>query len=376
MISSGTAFFLVFAALYLLESVTLCSGSAVVFYHGLTGAVKYRLSKNLPQFGKWRLFMAPPFFPSAPPSLTGSMPLLFSHKGFFSANGNSAGEADRLYYGFDMVQRVGVSHNAVTVNGKVFCSTHSGQEAEWWKEKLLCVARADSGNREPEALRILDEMFNFKQVEEFLVTAGRGTFMLRAIVNCLFVYCFLIVPVVSWILSVAVSWILLLGPFLVMASAAVAVFVYSYKKVFPSGGVPWGKVVSMILYTPALLRCMDIINKTSLSVFHPAAVARVFNNRDMLRDLLSYYYREYTMAEIQQADAQESEVISWYRKHAAERVMAAAEESNITRDELLAPPERKDEEIRTYCPLCHEQYVLDRGTCSECGTRLKAYTSS
>ncbi|HPS57366.1 MAG TPA: hypothetical protein PK514_04610 [Spirochaetota bacterium] len=375
MISSGTAFFLVFTALYLLESVTLCSSGAVIFYRGITGAVKYRFAKKLPEFGKGRLFIAPPFPPSASLFVTGSLPLLFSDRGFFSVkNGSEAG--DLSFYNFDRVVRVGVSHNSVTVDGRAFCKTHSEHEAEWWKERLLRLARAGSADRESAAFSLLDETFDFKHVEEFIISAGRGTFILKAIAGWLFIYCFFIVPVVSWILSIAVSWNLLLGPFAVMVIAVVAAFIYSFKKVIPSQGVPWSKVFSMILYTPSLLRCMDIISKTSLAVFHPAAVARVLADDSVYRRLLSCYYREYTIAPVPQGDAECGEVFLWYRKHAAERVLAAARESGITRDELLAPPERKDEEIKTYCPLCHEQYVLESGTCSECGIELEPYGRS
>ena len=373
MISSGTVFFLVFTALYLLESVTLCSSSAVIFYRGITGAVKYRFAKKLPEFGKVRLFIAPQFLPAASLFVTGSLPLLFSDKGFFSLTTDRAGETDQKFFRFDQVKRVGVSHNSVTVDGKVFCKTHSEYEAEWWKERLLCLARSGSADRDSAALQMLDEMFNFKNAEEFIITAGRGTFILKTISGWVFIYCFFIVPVVSWILSIAVSWNLLLGPFAVMVTVEAAAFIYSYKKVFPSRGVPWGKVISMILYTPSLLRCMDVISKTSLAVFHPAAVARVLDKESAYRDLLSFYYREYTVAPVPQGDPECGDVVLWYRKHAAERVLAAARESGIKPEELIAQPERKDEEIKTYCPLCHEQYVLESGTCSECGIELKPH---
>lgn len=374
MISSGTTFFLVFTALYLLESVTLCDSNSVILYRGLTGKLKYKFTKNLPEFNKRKIFMAPLFPPAAQFYITGSIPLLFSHKGFFSANRNSTGKSNRLFYSFDQVKSFGVSLNTVRVDGKVFCKTHSNNEAEWWKDKLLCIARANSRKRESEAIRIINEMFNFKHAENFLFTASRKTFLLKAIVNWLFVYCFLIIPAISWFLSFAISWKILLGPFIVMVAAVVAAFIYSYKKIFPSQGIPWGKVISMILYTPALLRCMDIFNKTSLIVLHPAAVARAFDSRDILRELLSYYYREYSFTTIPQDDVQRREVVLWYRKHAIERILAAAEKSNITLDELLAPPVREEDEIITYCPLCHVQYVLESGTCSECGTKLEAYT--
>ena len=270
-----------------------------------------------------------------------------------------------------------MTHNTVTVNGEVSVKHTPDHEAELWKDKLLCIARADSGKLESEALGILDEMFNFKQAGEIscyyrqwnVYSQGNSKLSLCVLfINCTCSY--------HGYYSIAVIVEYAAGPFVVMVIAAVAAFIYSHKKVFPSQGVPWGKVISMVLYTPALLRCMDIINKTSLSVFHPPRLGVCLPTGSRYRELLSYYYREYTMAAIPQADVQTGEVISWYRKHAAERVLVAAEESDITRDELLAPPERKDEEIETYCPLCHEQYVLNPDQCIECGIKLEPYGKS
>ena len=82
MISSGTAFFLVFTALYLLESVILCGGSAVIFYRRLSGALKYRFAKNLPEFGKVEAVHGSTLSAAASLFVTGSLPLFFSHKGF------------------------------------------------------------------------------------------------------------------------------------------------------------------------------------------------------------------------------------------------------------------------------------------------------
>lgn len=376
MLSSGTAFLLFFTALYLLESVTLCSGSVVIFFRGATGAVKYRFAKKLPEFGRGRLYMAPLFPPAASLFITGSLPVFFSNRGFCSVIKTGEGAAENSFYSFDNVERIGVSHNAVTVNGIVFCKTHSEHEAEWWKERLLRLARADAADRGPAAYRLLDEIFDSGIVEKFITEAAGRTFFLSIIINMLFMYCFLVVPAVTWIFSIALTWHFLLAFFFAQASLTVVAFVCSYRKIFQGKGIPWSRVISMVLYTPSLLRCMDIINKTSLSVFHPAAVARVLDNSKVFRELLSYYYREYSIAPLPQCDADSCEVISWNREHAAERVLAAAEESNMTIDELLAPPVRKDEEIKTYCPLCHEQYVLESGSCSECGVALKPYGRS
>lgn len=371
--SSGTAFYLFFTALYLLESVTLCSGSAVLFWRGFSGAVKYRFARDLPRFWQGRLFMAPLLNPAASFFITGSMPVIFSGKGFCSVLKDGETGAEQFFYSFDRVKRIGVSLNSLTVNGKTFCKMHSEHEAEWWKEHLLRLARTGPGSRESEALGMLDEMFDTGTAVKFITSCAGNTFFLSVMISMLFIYCFLVVPAAAWIFSLAMTWPLLLIIFFLQVTVAVPVFVSSYKKIFPSRRVPWSRVVSMLLYTPSLLRCMDIINKTSLSVCHPAAVARALDNGKVFRRLLSCYYRAYTIAPLPQQEPGFCEVISWYRKHAAERIVKAAGETGISSVDLLAPPVRKDEEIKSYCPFCHEQYVREEGTCSECGIKLECY---
>lgn len=36
-------------------------------------------------------------------------------------------------------------------------------------------------------------------------------------------------------------------------------------------------------------------------------------------------------------------------------------------DTMLGPPRHSDATSRSYCPRCHLEYVIERGTCGDCG---------
>ena len=74
-----------------------------------------------------------------------------------------------------------------------------------------------------------------------------------------------------------------------------------------------------------------------------------------------------TYAETDQlADKTGSDIVGWYRDTLVRLATDKLGLKDTEKDAMLGAPAPNDANVRTYCPRCHSQFLLDGGQCPDC----------
>jgi len=135
----------------------------------------------------------------------------------------------------------------------------------------------------------------------------------------------------------------------------------------------------MLLLSPAsAMRSPETLLRNGLAAFHPLAVAAALCTKDRLAALARpmMLALEHPMPSELPSEPAGCRIDEWFRKKLLKRLRALLLRMEIDVEELLRPAEPLHDS-RSYCPRCHNQYVLAEGTCPDCGgLALVAYAGN
>lgn len=157
--------------------------------------------------------------------------------------------------------------------------------------------------------------------------------------------------------------VLLYGLPAVVLLHAIALLLYllAHRELHPDAGPDRVEAAfSAAFYPPLLLASYHQLCVSALGGFHPAALAACFLPRSQARAFLRAELHR--GAGTRDPGALERRAL-WH----------LAEELDGSRDALLAPPCRVDPHARSYCPVCHAEYVVAAGACSDCRAPLATW---
>jgi hypothetical protein len=137
--------------------------------------------------------------------------------------------------------------------------------------------------------------------------------------------------------------------------------------------------VGLLLLSPAsAMRSPEVLLRNGLAGFHPLAAAAALCTKDRFAALarpMMLALEHPTPAEVP-GEPEAARIDAWFRKKLLKRMNSLLRRLEIDPIELLRPaaPLR---DSKSYCPRCHNQFVLDEGTCPDCGgLALWAYGES
>jgi len=263
------------------------------------------------------------------------------------------------------------------VNGKRIAKCASEEQSKRLAEMLKEVAAASEADRGGIIGEYLDrwtdnaaasERFaELKQLSDPLRTSGFTLFALTFIFGPALYYApwQLTLPVVAiYFVMLFSTWMLTVWDYAVCRKRLLG---EKFSQRFRHTG--------MLLLSPAsAMRSSEVLLRNGLAAFHPLAAATLGTKdrcaalaRPMLLAL------EHPKPSEVPRDPAAHRIDIWFRKKLLKRLNSLLRRLEIDPLELLRPAEPLSDS-RSYCPRCHNQFVLAEGTCPDCdGLALTAY---
>ena len=202
--------------------------------------------------------------------------------------------------------------------------------------------------------RELQHMFDFKSLRERLEAFAQGTVHLDSLCLSLFLFLFLLAPVAIYKFGLRFLWPELLVILILFCLLTLWAFRRARRRLYPKErGGDFQHLFTIALSPFAAIRAIDHLAGDLLEDFHPVAVAFALLGE---KDFLRFAERELRRAKFIARDLILEKSITGF---------LSAQKFDPQR--LLKPPIAEGGRSRTYCPACLTQYVLEEGTCFDCG---------
>jgi hypothetical protein len=313
--------------------------------------------------------LAPPLPPLGNILAANSLPLFFSSEGvalggFTSVTGKFPARTCR----FDDIKTVETKGRKLLVNGELFAKAISPGLAAYLAECIRSLSKIGAGERGGAIEKILRETFDFKAVEEGWKKFEQQTTALQWLVNLLFVYLFVFVPLTIWRYGLKMFWIPLLAGLLILTVSIAIYFRRAHKAFYPKAEDERFTHFFTIMLSPATaIRALDILSRPLMETFHPLALASVFCPAEKLREMAAPVWRDIQFPLLPGAGAVSSAADQTSQAAFRKTVENFLKRNKIKPDELLRPPQPLDESCAAYCPRCLSQFMKSDCGCPDCG---------
>jgi len=357
--------FLILAGVYLFQFIGWAPLESEVLRIGWRFRAKI-LPHGLPlRFGQHKLFLLNPFSPLASAIICELFPSVSTSDEAFPADltplkagGVTGGQTIR--FNWHEKQQIQSKGKEVLSAGHVLFFAHSEAYAAFLAGVLDRVRKKSAQERDRAFEREFDKMFDTKKVAERLKEYKSHAAFLRTTCVLLFVFLFLMAPVLVRLRGLERIWPVLLV-YLIWSLAWVGwSFLRAHRALYPEQSEGrWQQVMVLALSPFSAIRANDVLLRDLFCAFHPLAVASVLLSKEDARaqaerDLRQSLFRT-------DRDAASSDAAM---RRALESFLA---KNGMPREELLRPPRRESQNCQTYCPLCLAQFVLTEGECPDCG---------
>ena len=231
-------------------------------------------------------------------------------------------------------------------------------QSEQTAERLATFLRnlqSQSPPKRPAFLqRELRRMFSLETIQQRMELFSRATLILGSACFSLFLFLFILAPAAIYRLGLVRIWPSLLGILVLFALFILWAFRRAQRRLFPQKRNFGLQHLLTIAVSPfAAMRAVDALAANLLEEFHPLAVTCVL--------LSGEEFRLFAERELRRTRFVTHDVI-------LERaILDFLASQKIDSQSLLRAPASTDPRTRTYCPACLTQYVLEEGTCQDCG---------
>ena len=304
--------------------------------------------------------------------LSAPWPIAISPQGICFAEGilmDSSGESQR-HIAFDdigTIMAVEKEVHALQAPIAVFSSHEQAENLAAMLREVAAASEADRGRLIGAHLdRWTDDAAAVARFAELKKLSGT----LRASGFTLFLLAFLVGPALyfsPW----TPSWITVLFYFLMLFSTwMLTVWDYAVCRKRLLGERFWERFrhVGMLLLSPAsAMRSSEVLLRNGLAEFHPLAAAAALCRAGaaVLARPMLLALEHPTPGEVP-GDPAAGRIDAWFRKKLLKRLHSLLRRAEIDPAELLRPAKPLSDS-RSYCPRCHNQFVLAAGTCPDCG---------
>ena len=170
-----------------------------------------------------------------------------------------------------------------------------------------------------------------------------------------------------------------LGGFVTCWLLAVLSFYSAHSVLYPSCVKERRKRCAMMVLSPATaMRAPSTLSRNMFASFHPVAVAAVLCARQTFLEFARPFFLDLHSAPTEScaADSASFRTEQWFRDHLGSQLLGVLHSVGVEVAELVKAP-LPDPDARSYCPRCHSQFVLENGTCKDCGgLQLKPFNES
>jgi hypothetical protein len=289
-------------------------------------------------------------------------------------------EQPRRYVRFLDINSVTVESTQVHINDRLFVTTASAELARFVAATITRLARLSAQQREAEITSLLTELLDHERVTTRFREATRLSLGLAVACTGLFAYLFVMIPTVLALGLPLQLWRGLLIYILLWVLTAY-LYVDAAWQLLPGTRV-MGRVGFMLIAPADAMHARRIILSDVLSRYHPLAIARALCPPAVYRDLAGQIFRDLLHPTPADPDARllpeddpksEAEArvtLAWFAERLTQALRTNFTQAGIDEAEVTRQPVPDEPAARTWCPRCHDQYILESGVCSRCQVTL------
>ncbi len=270
----------------------------------------------------------------------------------------------------DQVKSVTVDSKDVLVNGETFARADSVASARQLAQFLDGLAKRPMAERAGAIEADIEASFDTSRIEARLVEFDQAVSTLRLVCTCQFFLLFLALPWIIYRDLFGVYWLHLLAGLAIGVAVIAVLYARVHRRLYPDDrGDRWAGLAMMLLVPPAAVRACDALARNLVAGFDVLAVARVACDPAAFSRLAGRLLRDLTRPALPVCPSDDPEKAATEARHREgllRHYVRFLEEAGESIDRLLGPPEPDDGAI-SYCPRCHEQFVLPGGECRNCG---------
>jgi hypothetical protein len=367
--------FLVLAGVYLLQCIGWAPLDSEVLRIGWRFRAKVSSQGLRMRFGQHKLFFLNPFSPLAGAIVCESFPSVRTSKEESLAKSDPSKPDE--FTGRRMIrlseqeeQQVHSSGKEVRSPSRVFFVAHSEAYAGFLAGILDRIRKRSTQDRGRAFDREFEKMFDTKKVALRLEEYRAHTVFLRTASVLLFVFLFLLAPVLIRLRGLERIWPILLA-YLIWSLAWIGwSFLRAHRALYPEQKEGrWQQVIVLALSPFSAIRANDVLLRDLFCAFHPLAVGCVLLSRGDFRIQAERNLRQSLFRTDGDANFSDAPM-----RRALESFLMKI---GMPPEELLIAPLRESENCQTYCPLCLAQFVIAEGECPDCGDiQLKKFPIS
>ena len=278
------------------------------------------------------------------------------------------------------IQRAEARGKKVLVNGQLLLKVHSPLLASKVVQLLRSLTQASQPEREKLIRQASRDAFDGPRIEQAWHDLKSQTSGLRLATNALFIYLFVLSPVLIWRVGFERCWLPLLAGLLGLTCTIAIRFHRAHKTLFPAAEDERFTHFLIFLLSPATaIRALDVLSRSLLESYHPVAIAKVFCPAVRFEALARTYLRELRYQSLSDGPRQDVTIedAERYWQAVSQRTLEDfLKRSGLDPEALLKPPAPTDETCLSYCPRCLAQFTTREGVCADCGgvplARLKS----
>ena len=204
---------------------------------------------------------------------------------------------------------------------------------------------------------------------------------LRLLTNGLFVFLFILAPVLIRAFGLRTCWPGLLAALLGFTVSTAILFGRAHRDLYPEAEDERFTHFLIILLSPATtIRAIDVLSRPLLEGFHPLTLAKLFGEEPQFVELARRTLREARHpagADASNADLPAESTRRQWRAAVHNALESVLERNGLRPEDLAKAPTPTDETCLSYCPRCLAQFTSTQGRCADCGgVRLVSFASA
>ncbi len=365
--------FILLGAFYLWESAGWVRRGGVAFVRGW--GKSFRVA---PLLGNLRggFAIALPLPPMGAVTVASQLPVSLSADGalaYVATVVNPGGRHAQTgrFIRWEDIQNVAAKGKSIRVNGAQFVQAQSTYHARWLAGQLRSLAKLEPEKRAAAIASLIQNLFDADALKKRCDDFASRAKPVRLLSNVLFVFVFIIAPLVVWRLGIVATWQALVAGLFTLTGITMILFHRAHLALHPDAGDErFSQCLMVLLYSPAAMRASDALSRPLLENFHPLTVASVLCDGKNFHALARQLLRDLRFPALPLATDDQPQLAA-IEKTTRALTLAAAEalvkKSGINPDDLMRAPQPLDATCRACCPRCHAQFTAVEATCSDCG---------
>jgi len=236
---------------------------------------------------------------------------------------------------------------------------------------LRRLASAKPRDRDSIIGNFVSKSYDVDEVKKIRKAGAARLLYLHLATYILFTLVFILTPLTIYSdLYLYINIYILVGYILIVYLFVLFYVGWLNKKLFdPDRGIRRLNFFSLILSPVNSIHASAYITKNLYHAFGLAALAAVFVSKNSFKELARKELFSIKKLQTAESPAGWKEYLEKKEAHLLKTMTAAA----VTLDEILAPPEKRDEGAGKYCPICLTEYTRGPSICSDCETDLEDF---